>query len=183
MPTRRSVLASAALSPLFAAVSASAQEATPSSTLGVAYGEVEGKQLLLDVYVPPAREAPRPAVVVLHGGGLLEGGRLDVFAPAQALAEVGYVVFAPDYRLFRPETGANKWPAQLDDAQRAVRWIRANAAAYGVDPERVGAYGHSSGGHLSALLGLRETRENVDPALASASSRVTCVVELAGSAD
>jgi acetyl esterase/lipase len=183
MTTRRTVLAAAAMTPLLAVIPASAQEATPSTDLGVVYGEVEGEQLFLDVYCPLAREAPHPAVVVLHGGGLLEGGRLDVFAPARALADVGYVVFAPDYRLFRPETGANPWPAQLDDAQQAVRWIRAHAAAYGVDPKRVGAYGHSSGGHLAALLGMRETSDEGDAALASASSRVTCVVDLAGDSD
>jgi acetyl esterase/lipase len=59
----------------------------------------------------------------------------------------------------------------------------ANAATYGVDPHRVGAYGHSSGGTLAAMLGVRESRDDSDPELAGISSRVTCVVNLAGSSD
>jgi acetyl esterase/lipase len=99
------------------------------------------------------------------------------------LAEAGYVAFSIDYRLFDQRDDSNPWPAQLDDAQRAVRWVRANAATYGVDPKRVGAYGHSSGGYLAAMLGVHETRDNSDPELAEYSSRVTCVVDLAGDSD
>jgi dipeptidyl aminopeptidase/acylaminoacyl peptidase len=64
-----------------------------------------------------------------------------------------------------------------------VRWVRANADRYGVDPERVGAYGHSAGGHLAALLGVRETRDTSDPEVADSSSRVACVVTIAGHLD
>jgi acetyl esterase/lipase len=99
------------------------------------------------------------------------------------LALAGYVTFSADYRLFNEINGANPWPAQLDDAQRAVRWVRANAATYGVDPERVAAYGHSSGGTLAAALGVRETRDDSDPALAGISSSVNCVVDLSGDTD
>jgi acetyl esterase/lipase len=99
------------------------------------------------------------------------------------LALAGYVTFSADYHLFNEINGANPWPAQLDDAQRAVRWVRANAATYGVDPERVATYGHSSGGTLAAALGMRETRDDSDPALAGISSRVDCVVDLSGDTD
>jgi acetyl esterase/lipase len=61
-----------------------------------------------------------------------------MMASARALAEAGYVAFAVDYRLH--------WPEHIDDAQLAVRWIRANADRYGIDPERIGSYGHSTGG-------------------------------------
>lgn len=67
--------------------------------------------------------------------------------------------------------------------QRAVRWVRANASTYGVDPERVGAYGHSAGGHLASHLAVRETRDDSIPDLAGISSRVTCTVSLAGLMD
>src|SRR4029077_3790213 len=73
-------------------------------------------------------------------------------------------------------------PAQLDDVQRAVRWVRANASKYGVDPDRVGAYGWSAGGQLAALLGTRDTRDAASP-LAAYPSRVACVVDLAGDVD
>jgi len=85
--------------------------------------------------------------------------------------------------LFDPTTGTNPWPAQLGDAQRAVRWVRANAATYGVDPTRVGAYGHSSGGTLAAAVGVRDTGSDGSPEAASVSSRVDCVVDLSGDVD
>ena len=172
-----------------AALAQGTPEARPTpaaveQTREVVYGEVDDTPLLLDVMQLAAeREAPRPAVVLFHGGGLIFGSRSDVFEPFARLAQAGYVTFSVDYRLFNESTGANPWPAQLDDAQRAVRWVRANAATYGVDPERVAAYGHSSGGTLAAALGVRETRDDSDPALAGISSRVNCVVDLSGDVD
>jgi acetyl esterase/lipase len=151
-------------------------------TRDVVYGEVDGTRLLLDVQQPPAREDARPAVVLVHGGGLVTSGpgRYELSQAAAALAAAGYVTFNIDYRLFSQVDKTNAWPAQLDDAQRAVRWVRANAAAYGVDPDRIGAYGWSSGGQLVGFLGTRETRENSDPTLASFSSKATCAVTLGG---
>jgi acetyl esterase/lipase len=71
----------------------------------------------------------------------------------------------------------------LDDVQRAVRWIRANAAKYRVDPDHIGAFGHSAGAQLAALLGMEDTRDNSDAALAKYSSRVQAVVEVSGPTD
>ena len=85
--------------------------------------------------------------------------------PARNLAPAGYVAFSIDHRLVN-DGAENRWPAQLDDVQRAVRWVRAHAADYGVDPERVASYGWSSGAHLATMLGVRDTRDNSDPALA-----------------
>jgi acetyl esterase/lipase len=79
--------------------------------------------------------------------------------------------------------GKNSWPAQLNDVQRAVRWIRANAAKYNVDPHHIGAFGHSAGGQLAALLGMEDTRENSDHTLANYSSRVQAVVDVSGPTD
>ena len=67
--------------------------------------------------------------------------------------------------------------------QRAVRWIRANAAKYGVDPQQIGAFGHSAGAQLAALLGMENTRDNSDAALARYSSRVQAVVDVSGPSD
>ena len=148
----------------------------------VVYGIVDDEPLLLDVYRPPAHAAPRPAMVLVHGGGMWTGSRADMADPARQLARAGYVAFAVDYRLVDAEAARHRWPAQLDDVQLAVRWMRASADRYGIDPDRVGAYGWSAGGQLAALLGARDTR---DLALANADhpSRVACVIDLAGDVD
>ena len=185
MTTRRTFLSSPLAVPLVAlAGPAAAQEATPAAQadMAVAYGEANGTALLLDVHRPAASGAPQPAVVVLHPGGLVEGDRTITTEHAQALAQAGYVAFNVDYRLLGAD-GRNPWPAQLDDAQRAVRWVRANATTYGVDPERVAAFGLSAGATLAAQLGVRETRANADPALKDFSSRATCVVDVVGESD
>jgi len=90
------------------------------------------------------------------------------------LARCDFVAFSVDYRLFHGTE--NAWPTQLDDVQRAVRWIRANAAKYHIDPDRIGAFGHSAGAQLAALLGMEATRDNSDPVLAKYSSTVQAVV-------
>ncbi len=186
--TRRTALAglgAGALGLAFAGTAhpASAQDDTPETLqyqTDVVYGTAGGVDLILDVVRPSDRPAPRPAVVVIHGGGLIQGSRWDHGEAAIALALAGYATFTIEYRLFSQEDGANPWPAQLDDAQRAVRWVRANAAAYGVDPDRIGAFGFSSGGQLAAFLATRETRDNADPELADYSSKATCAVTLGG---
>jgi acetyl esterase/lipase len=103
-------------------------------------------------------------------------------APGPAARPGRYVAFSVDYRLVDAAAGCHRWPAQLDDVQRAVRWMRAHAEDYGIDPMRVGAYGWSAGGQLAALLGTRDTRDATAP-MASYPSRVACVVDLAGDVD
>ena len=148
----------------------------------ISYGDVGGEKLLLDAfYLQPKAPTLRPAVIWVHGGGWSAGNK-DAFATgARALAQQGYICFSINYRLAK--NGRNCWPAQLDDAQRAVRWVRAHAGNYGIDPNRIGAIGHSAGGHLVTCLGTRETRDNSDTALAKYSSRVNCVVDMSGPVD
>ncbi|MDQ1053577.1 acetyl esterase/lipase [Arthrobacter sp. SORGH_AS 212] len=124
-----------------------------------------GAPLLLDLYLPaadpargPASGAPRPAVVHFHGGGWRTGERsslgptVDSFglSPIEQLVDAGFVVASADYRL----TDSATFPAQLHDAKAAVRWVRAHAADYDVDPGRIYAWGDSAGGHLASLVGL-----------------------------
>ncbi|MFZ3381985.1 MAG: alpha/beta hydrolase, partial [Candidatus Acidiferrales bacterium] len=146
------------------------------------YGLADGQTLLLDVYEPPdSTGAPRPAVILLHGGGWTSFDKSTMHPLARFLALSGFVTVTVDYRLYHDN--ANRWPAQLDDVQRAVRWVRANAAKYNVDPEHIGAYGHSAGAQLALLLGMVETRDNSDAALAKYSSKVEAVVEASGPTD
>ena len=149
---------------------------------GVVYGTIARESLLLDVYRSLPQANRRPAVMLIHGGGMWTGSRLQMEHPAHQLSQAGYVAFSVDYRLVDAATRQHHWPAQLDDVQRAVRWVRAHAEDYGVDPARIGAYGWSAGGQLSALLGTRDTLD-VNAPMASYASRVACVVDLAGDVD
>jgi acetyl esterase/lipase len=121
--------------------------------------------------------------VLFHGGGLIMGQPLQDTEWAEWLTEQGYVAFMAGYRLFDPVTGANPWPAQVDDAQRAMRWVRAHADEFDVDPERICAAGHSSGGHLAGLVGTTEASGDADPELDGVSSHADCVVSISGDAD
>jgi acetyl esterase/lipase len=163
----------------------------------VEYGKAGGEALLLDIYQPPERSShPRPAVVLIHGGGWTNFDKSTMRGMANFLAHSGFVAVSINYRLLT--ANGNRWPAQLDDAQRAVRWLRANASKYNIDPAHIGAFGHSAGAQLAALLGLVDTRENgtrgndtrdnatrdnSDPALAKFSSKVQAVVDVSGPTD
>ncbi len=149
--------------------------------LDVVYGRAGEVPLRLDVFRPREAKGPRPAVLMIHGGGWVRGSKELEHLLADHLARAGFVAVAVGYRLAVDD--ASRYPAQVDDVQRAVRWVRANAGRYGVDPSRIGAFGHSAGGHLAASLGTRETRDNTDPALAPFPSRVACVVDCAGPVD
>lgn len=156
----------------------------PEASLDIVYGEAGGEKLMLDIYTPvanPAGPTKRPAVVLVHGGGWSAGSRKGFTDMARGAAKLGMVGITVSYRLVKGDT--NHWPAQLDDVQRAIRWIRAHAEEYGIDPERIGAIGQSAGGHLVACLGTRDTRDNSDAALAGYSSRVECVVNMCGPSD
>lgn len=187
MSSRRAALAAAALVPTlaspFRAITRAVAQATVETRRGVTYGKADGQELLLDAYLPPAREAPRPAVILIHGGGWSSGRRSDVVVDARELAKAGYVAFGIDYQLLDTVNARRRWPAQLDDTQRAVRWVRAHAGEFGVDPARLAAYGWSSGAHLAAMLGVRDTRDNSDPDLAAFRGRVDSVVALGGPLD
>lgn len=119
------------------------------SEMNVEYGGAEGRVLRLDILRPAgSAAAPRPAVLYLHGGGWLGGDR--TWTPNRLLAEAGFFTVSVSYR-FSSEA---VFPAQLHDVKAAIRWVRANASRYGVNPDRIGIWGHSAGGHLAALAGV-----------------------------
>jgi acetyl esterase/lipase len=115
----------------------------------IVYVTRDGHPLLLDAYLPKSA-GKHPAALVIPGGKWVEtekDGQGDV-KTAELLAQQGIAAFSVQYR---PDTVA-PFPAQLQDVQAAVRWIRANAARYDVDPTQIGAIGASAGGHLAMLL-------------------------------
>jgi acetyl esterase/lipase len=163
------------------------QPAAPSSDdvsvkNDIQYGTAGGQKLLLDIYEPAVEtKKPRVAIVLIHGGGWSAFDKSTMKNMGNFLARQGFVAVAVDYRLFNGS--ANRWPAQLDDTQMAVRWLRAHAAKYNIDPDHIGAFGHSAGAQLASLLGMVDTRDNSDPALAKYSSRVQAVVDADGPTD
>lgn len=120
----------------------------PAPIIDIQYGTANGKRLLLDAYVPPAGDERRPAAVMIHGGGWRLGDKASWQPEAEQLAARGWVAFSINYRLDEPAV----FPAEIDDAQAAVRWVRAHAEEYGVDTSRIAAIGESAGGHLAAML-------------------------------
>ena len=148
---------------------------------GVAYAALPGvRPLELDLYLPAEASALAPLVVFLHGGGWRVGSRRTIGpayagwtpSPFEQLAASGVAVASVDYRL----SGEAQWPAQLHDAKAAVRWIRARADELGVDPDRLAAWGESSGGHLAALLGLTGSDLDGQVGVVGPSSAVRAVV-------
>ena len=144
------------------------------------------RPLQMDVYVPIERAAPAPCVVWIHGGAWLFGSRQtppeywpDGFL-FQTAIDAGLAVASIDYRHSREAS----FPAQLHDAKAAVRYLRRFAAELGIDPERIGAWGESAGGHLAALLGLvRDPALEGSEGVTSGSSAVAAVVDFYGVAD
>ncbi len=111
--------------------------------------------LVADLYRPDA-SAPTPAVLLIHGGGWNKKERRgDMVAIAGDLAKRGYFVMNTTYRL----TPDWKFPAQREDIEEALSYIRRHAAEFNVDPDRIGIFGYSAGGHLAALAGLESKNQ------------------------
>lgn len=136
----------------------------------IVYGRAAGVDLKLDAFVPEGT-GPHRAVIIVHGGGWEAGDKAHewirpLFAPLEA---AGFAWFSIDYRL----APAHRWPAGRDDVRTAVRWIRAQARRFRVDPNRIAIAGESAGGHLVNWIGVDR-----DPAV-----RVRAVVSFYGISD
>jgi acetyl esterase/lipase len=138
-----------------------------------------GQTLLMDLRVPDG-PGPHPVILYLHSGAWISGDRFG--GPARRQATRGYAVASIEYRL----APRFIWPAQVEDAKAAVRWLRANAARFNLDPNRIGVFGTSSGGHIGAVLGTSggvASLEGMALGNPQFSSRVKVVVDLYGPTD
>ncbi|MEJ2701378.1 MAG: alpha/beta hydrolase [Sedimentisphaerales bacterium] len=148
--------------------------------LGVEYGAGGQRKLQLDLYLPKGRTKPTPAIIFIHGGAWKSGKRSDMKFYCVKFAEKGYVTATVTYRLMDEAP----FPAAVRDVKCAVRWLRANAVKYQVDPNRIAVSGNSAGGHLSLMIGYSD-----DPSLegnggnSTVSSRVSVVVDFYGPTD
>ena len=123
------------------------QQGRVSIKEGIVIGEGDGRSLEADVFLPPLEEKNRPAVLFIHGGGWIEGDRSQLRGYGILLARLGFVCMCNSYRL----SNESIWPAQIQDVNCAIRYLRANATDLGLDPERIGVSGNSAGGHLSLM--------------------------------
>ena len=115
----------------------------------IQYGDGDGTPLYLDLYLPQDRKEPVPGLIFIHGGGWAGGKRSDYRYYAMRMPQMGYAVATVSYRMVPKAI----FPAAVQDVKCAVRWMRANAKKYGIDPDKLAAIGGSAGGHLSLMLG------------------------------
>lgn len=147
------------------------------SYLDLAYANVSQKNRL-DLFLPEKGKGPYPLIIYIHGGGWISGSRKG--CEASFLTKYGYMVACPSYRL---STEA-KFPAQIHDVKAAIRWLRANAGKYDLDPNRFGVWGPSAGGHLTALVGTSGGVPAIEGNVGVAgSSRVQAAVDWFGPTD
>ncbi|MFM8572780.1 MAG: alpha/beta hydrolase fold domain-containing protein [Pirellula sp.] len=129
----------------------------------VSYCEQNDPLQVADVYMPPAGDMEHqpkyPGILAIHGGAWVAGDKRFDALHCRKMAEQGYVVMAINYRL----APKHKHPAQIDDCREALRWLRDHAQEYHIDPDRLGVWGYSAGGHLAALLAT--DRKSQDPSI------------------
>jgi acetyl esterase len=148
---------------------ASTLAAAPVDQKDVEYGNPGGHSLLLDLHVPDGA-GPFPAAILVHGGGFDEGSKSTNVRPLfEPLANAGYAWFSIDYRM-APKF---RFPEAREDVDAAIKWVKANAAKYHVDTNRIVIIGESAGGFLVNYAGTHETKE----------TRVRAVVDIYGPVD
>jgi acetyl esterase/lipase len=153
--------------------------------LDIPYAATENPRQRLDLYLPkaPASQKPLPLVAFIHGGAFRAGDKRTGWPMIARLVTSGeYAGASIGYRL----SGEVTWPAQIHDCKAAIRWLRANAKKYNIDPDRIGVIGTSAGGHLVAMLGTSGNVAELEGTLGEnreTSSRVACVVDEFGPTD
>lgn len=142
-------------------------------------GAHDGRMLYATIFRPrKVSEKPWPAIVFIHGGGWRSGSHYNPFSAW--MAECGYLVASIDYRLSKEAP----WPAQIQDCKLGIRWLRANAEKYHIDPDRIGTWGTSAGGQLAACVGVMQDVPELEGAgFEGVSSRVQAVGVFCGPSD
>ena len=148
---------------------------------GIVYSTPDGEALELNIAQPKLGDSSRPAIMCIHGGGFRAGKRESYDALCMKLAEQGFVAVTVTYRL----APKHQFPAAVHDCKAAVRWLRANAAKYKIDENRIGVTGGSAGGHLAQFLGVTAHVPQFEGAGGNAeqASHVNCVVNVYGPSD
>ena len=145
----------------------------------IIYATPDGIPLTLDLYVPRDAAKPPPVVIWIHGGGWQAGDKTN--GCPVPLAASGFALASINYRLSQQA----KFPAQIYDCKAAVRWVRAHAAEFHYNADKIGVVGASAGGHLAALLGTTNNDPQLegDEGVTGVSSSVQAVVDYFGPSD
>jgi len=134
----------------------------------------------LDLYLPEKAEGPLPLIIWIHGGGWQSGSKENCLPLRSGFVLKGYAVASINYRL----SGDAPFPAQIEDTKSAIRWLRAHAKEYRLDPDHIGVWGSSAGGHLVALAGTSGGEKSFDVGeILEVSSRVQAVCDFYGPTD
>ena len=185
LPTPRAILSLLALVSASLLVGCSTQSTSTTALSPLAPGESRMVTYCNDetarITAPSSGNARAPAVIYLHGGSWIGGdhetGGFIIKGIGPALNAKGFLVASVNYRLGPKEP----WPAQIEDAKCAVRFLRANAKVFNIDPAEIGIWGHSAGGHLASLVGTAGPEAGWDTgAYPNESSRVEAVADLSG---
>jgi acetyl esterase/lipase len=152
----------------------------PAIQKDIVFGKGGDQDLQLNLAMPKG-DGPFPTIVCVHGGGWKAGHRNDLNLLVAYFAEKGFVAATVSYR-FAPKY---KFPAQIEDCKAAVRWLRANAKEYKINPDKIGAVGFSAGGHLVSLLGAANEKSGLEGTGGNPkqSSKVQAVVNFFGPTD
>lgn len=163
---------------LILSFAAAASGGTFTTYEALEYASPDGHSLLLDLRVPDGK-GPHPVIVYLHSGAWIMGDRFG--GPAVRQATRGYAVASIEYRLAPQYI----WPAQVQDTKAAVRWLRANATRFDLDPDRIALFGTSAGAHIAAVAATSTLPEHEGAGHGNPqfSSRVKAVVDLYGPTD
>jgi len=153
-------------------VLAAAGKARASTNLNLAYASVSSAQKL-DLYVPTSTNGPLPLIIRIHGGAFKSGDKSDEASSLPALQARGYAVASLNYRL----SSEAKFPAGAQDVKAAVRWLRANAATYGIDANRFAAWGGSAGSYFAVLLGVTGDQATLFDDFSLGNSNVSSAVQ------
>jgi acetyl esterase/lipase len=151
----------------------------------IPYAGTDNPRQRLDLLLPktPKGDRPLPVIVYIHGGAWLAGSRTGGHGRLAGYVASGeYAGVSVGYRLTKEAI----WPAQIHDCKAAIRWVRANAKKYNLDPDKIGVVGDSAGGHLVAMLGTSGGVKDLEGDLGphkGVSSRAQCVVDLFGPSD
>ncbi len=147
----------------------------------IEYGKAGDRSLQLDLYSPEKMDKPAPGIIFIHGGGWKSGHRRDMKFYTVDFAKRGYVCATVSYRL----AGEALFPAAVQDVKCAVRWMRANAVKYNIDPERIAVSGNSAGGYFSLMTGYSSDVPELegDSGNAGVSSRPQAVINFYGPVD